>query len=134
MHGRTNPGTDSKHSMSFIGSRKTKATSSSNDSQRILPNLKHNKRVAKVASLSKDNSQVISKRKLVMQKKKEGANAKAYIKAMMEKESSPTQEASRVNNTINPENDDYENDFDTDREEASKCIILKRSACFDKIN
>lgn len=68
MHGKNNTGDDLKHSLSYIGSKKTKATSSSNDSQNILPIITKLPR-NKISSLSKDHSAIISKRKLEIQKK-----------------------------------------------------------------
>ena len=60
MHIKSSVLDESKHSFSINGSKKTKANSSSNDSQNMLPHLKHKSR-NKVIAMNKDHSSPISK-------------------------------------------------------------------------
>lgn len=128
MHGRINPGEDLKHSLSYIGSKITKATSSSNDSQNILPNIKKLQR-NKISSLSKDHSAIISRRKLEVMKKSKTDEQDLHIAQDVT--------GSRIN-TINPDND-YENEFENEKDEKpsanrspvknnEKLLLLNRNA------
>ena len=105
LHGRTNPGTDSKHSKSFIGV-KTKATNSSNDSTNLLPQIIKKNR-SKISSISKEHSNSLSKRKLGIKKKSRIESEKNNLSQEIQEQ--------RIN-TISHEMEDYENDFDSEKE------------------
>uniref|UniRef100_A0A7S3KML6 Uncharacterized protein n=1 Tax=Euplotes crassus TaxID=5936 RepID=A0A7S3KML6_EUPCR len=104
-HGLSNQGGDMKHSITYIGSKKTKA-SSSNDSQYMLPKIGKNGR-NKVASLSKDHSGVILKKRV---------SVKKGSKNDIESHNLSQEAAAKRISTISPEVDGYENDFESEKE------------------
>lgn len=99
-HGLAGPSGDTKHTISFMGSKKTKA-SSSGDSQYVLPKIKKNGR-NKIHSISKDHN---------IQKNKIGIK-----KSASDIENNLTQEVHNRISTISPDIDDYENDFESEKE------------------
>ena len=119
MHAKTNITSDSKHNLSLFGSKKTKATSSTNDSQNVLPNIQKKSR-NKVMAISKDNSSLLSKRSKVGRNKSRVINDSSGA--------TPEINNSKLN-TLSREVDEYDNEFDSEEDRAASvnCSAAKNN-------
>lgn len=116
MHVRCGVLNESKHSFSIAGSKKTKANSSSNDSQNALPHLKSKSR-SRILAINKDHVGSISKI---------NSKVKSKVKKTNEVQNATNQDKNSRMNTLTQEPD---REVDSEKD---KSIALSRSPTKNK--